>query len=274
MTIGPIILTTDNNLPVLILGGGPAGLTAAHELVKVGRGSVILERDRIVGGIARTESYKGYRFDIGGHRFFTKVNVVRDFWTEVLQEDFLTRPRLSRIYYGHNFYYYPLRLSNVLRNLGAAESFLILLSYLQARISPYPQEDTLEEWVSNRFGSRLYRIFFKTYTEKVWGMPCNQISADWAAQRIKDLSFFTALRNAIFGQRGKTITTLIEQFQYPRLGPGMLWETVQQLVTYAGNPVLLAYKPLLGMGPVQFGVLVAQVIYFITRGGISAVAQV
>lgn len=232
------------NEPVIIIGGGPAGLTAAYQLMKAGRKSVVLEKNAIVGGIARTESYKGYRFDIGGHRFFTKVDQVNALWQEVLGDDFLTRPRMSRIYYQNKFYNYPLRLSNVISNLGLIESFLIFLSYLGAKISPYPQENTLEEWVSNRFGPRLYRTFFKTYTEKVWGMPCHEISAEWAAQRIKGLSFFTAVQNALLGPRNGQIKTLIDQFQYPRLGPGMLWERIQQLLTTAGHSMLLQTEAL------------------------------
>ena len=225
--------------PTVIIGGGPAGLTAAYELMKARRPFVVLEKSAQVGGIARTEVYKGYRFDIGGHRFFTKVDEVHRLWHEVLQDDFLTRPRLSRIYYKNRFYNYPLKISNVLQNLGLLESFRILLSYLRAQAFPHRQPETFEQWVSNRFGTRLYEIFFKTYTEKVWGIPCHEISADWAAQRIKDLSLFSAVRNAVVGPQGNTIKTLIEEFEYPRLGPGMLWERIQQLITTAGHSVLL-----------------------------------
>ena len=186
---------------VVIVGAGPAGLTAAYELCKAGIRSVVLEKDNIVGGIARTVNYKGYHFDIGGHRFFTKVKAVEDMWHEVLGEDFLRCDRLSRIYYNKKFFYYPLRASNALTGLGVCNSFLILLSYLKAQVSPQMPEETFEQWVSNRFGKRLYSIFFKTYTEKVWGIPCSEIRAEWAAQRIKGLSLLAALRNALLKQQ-------------------------------------------------------------------------
>lgn len=228
-----------SQLPVVVIGGGPAGLTAAYQLMKMGQFAIVIERAHRVGGIARTESYKGYRVDIGGHRFFTKVEEVKNIWREVLGEDFLTRPRLSRIYYNHKFFYYPIRLPNVLANLGFFESLLILLSYLYSQLFPYPQENTFEEWVSNRFGHRLFRIFFKTYTEKVWGIPCHQISADWAAQRIRGLSLPAAVRSALFGGQGQTIKTLIDRFEYPRLGPGMLWERLQQMLERNGSQVIM-----------------------------------
>ena len=173
---------------VIVIGGGPAGLTAAYELAKVGIRPIVLEMGARVGGIARTEVFDGYRMDIGGHRFFTKVPEVEAFWYEVLGEDFLTRPRLSRIYYNRKFILYPLRFGDALSKLGVWQSLLVLLSYFHSKILPYRHENTFEEWVSNRFGKRLYRIFFKTYTEKVWGIPCDQLSAQWAAQRIQNLS--------------------------------------------------------------------------------------
>ena len=225
---------------VVIIGAGPAGLTAAYELGKAGVKPIVLEMGSRVGGIARTEVYKGYRMDIGGHRFFTKVTEVEAMWHEVLGDDFLTRPRLSRIYYDRKFILYPLRFVDALSKLGLARSAVILLSYFQSKLFPYRQENNFEEWVSNRFGRRLYRIFFKTYTEKVWGVPCTQLSAQWAAQRIQGLSLPRAVWNAIFGQRGaKNVKSLIEQFNYPRLGPGMLWERTQQIVEARGGEVRL-----------------------------------
>ncbi|HEX3035051.1 MAG TPA: NAD(P)/FAD-dependent oxidoreductase [Thermodesulfobacteriota bacterium] len=229
---------------VVIIGAGPAGLTAAYELHKAGIGSIVLEKDNIVGGIARTVSYKGYLFDIGGHRFFTKVGAVEDMWHEVLGEDFLRRGRLSRIYYNKKFFYYPLRASNALLGLGVWNSFRILLSYLKAQGFPEMPEETFEQWVSNRFGKRLYSVFFKTYTEKVWGIPCSEIRAEWAAQRIKGLSLLSALRNALLKQQnsdnnGAVIKTLIDSFYYPKLGPGMLWEKVTDVVTRNGCNVRL-----------------------------------
>ena len=225
---------------VIIMGGGPAGLTAAYELAKVGIKPIVLEMGARVGGIARTEVFNGYRMDIGGHRFFTKVDEVEAFWQEVLGDDFLTRPRLSRIYYNRKYIMYPLRFGDALGKLGVGQSFLVLMSYFRSKILPYRNERTFEEWVSNRFGKRLYRIFFKTYTEKVWGIPCSELSAEWAAQRIQNLSLPRAVLGAIFGARGaKNVKSLIEQFHYPRLGPGMLWERTQQLIEQRGGEVRL-----------------------------------
>lgn len=225
---------------VVIIGAGPAGLTAAYDLCKEGVSSVVLEKDNVVGGISRTVNYKGYHFDIGGHRFFTKVKAVEAMWHEVLAEgQFLRRNRLSRIYYNKKFFYYPLRASNALLGLGIWNSALIFLSYLRAQLFPEKPEDTFEQWISNRFGKRLYRIFFKTYTEKVWGIPCNQIMAEWAAQRIKGLSLLAAVKNALIQQqsKGDVIKTLIDAFDYPEFGPGMMWETVKQIVERDGSEI-------------------------------------
>jgi len=183
---------------VVIIGGGPAGLTAAYELCKARVASVVLEKDQVVGGLSRTVKYKGYLFDIGGHRFFTKVERVEKLWHEILGErDFLLRQRLSRIFYQKKFFDYPLRIKNVLLGLGLVNSLHILLSYFKSQIFPEKQEETFKQWVCNRFGRRLYYIFFKSYTEKVWGIPCSQISAEWAAQRIKGLSLLSAVKNAL-----------------------------------------------------------------------------
>lgn len=213
---------------VVIVGAGPAGLTAAYELVKQGFQPTVLEKMPKVGGISRTENYNGYHFDIGGHRFYTKVSEVEQLWHEVLQHDFIKVERLSRIYYRHKFFNYPINIVNVIRNLGLWESFKIFLSYLSAQAFPNPTEETLEDWVINRFGKRLYLTFFKTYTEKVWGIPCNQIRAEWAEQRIKGLSFISTLKKAILGSGD--VKSLIEQFEYPKLGPGMMWEAFQRAV--------------------------------------------
>jgi protoporphyrinogen oxidase len=224
---------------VVIIGAGPAGLTAAYELSRHHISSIVLEQHPIVGGHARTEQFKGFHFDIGGHRFFTKVDVVQRLWEDVLNDAFITVPRLSRIYYRNTFFHYPLKLWNVLRGLGLMESIAILLSYVQAQLFPQREEKNLEQWIVNRFGQRLYRTFFKSYTEKVWGMPCADIGADWAAQRIKGLSLLSAVRSALSSSNGNRIKTLIEKFQYPRLGPGMMWETVGKLVEARGSRIEL-----------------------------------
>jgi protoporphyrinogen oxidase len=230
-----------NSSPVVIIGGGPAGLTAGYELMKHGAKSIVLEKADKVGGISRTETYKGYRFDIGGHRFFTKVGEVQAVWKEILGNDFIQTPRMSRIYYDGKFYDYPLSLFKTLKNLGIFQSTMILGSYLKAkakkRLNPDFEPETFEQWVTDCFGERLYRIFFKTYTEKVWGIPCSQIRADWAAQRIKNLSLKRAVLNALFG--GTDAKSLIKKFDYPRLGPGMMWERCQELLELHGSPVQL-----------------------------------
>lgn len=215
---------------VAIIGAGPAGLTAAYLLGKSGVSVQVFEKDpTYVGGISRTESYKGYHFDIGGHRFFSKSQEVEDFWTEILGDELLERPRSSRIFYNKNFFSYPLVAMEALFKLGVFESALCVLSYLQAKVFPIKDPKNFEDWVTNQFGKRLFNIFFKTYTEKVWGIPCNQISADWAAQRIKGLSLSSAIWNALFSNKNKKkgdalIKTLIDSFRYPKTGPGRMWE--------------------------------------------------
>jgi len=226
---------------VVILGAGPAGLTAAYQLCKAGVPCTVLEKDDLVGGLARTVNYKGYRFDIGGHRFFTKVRAVEDLWREILPAaDFMRRKRLSRIYYRGRYFPYPLRLWTTLRNLGVGNSLLILASYARSKMFPSRDEKNVEQWISNRFGRRLYRMFFKTYTEKVWGIPCKEISAEWAAQRIQGLSLRSALRDAVGRAAGRAVPvvrTLIDEFDYPRLGPGMMWERAAEIVTARGASV-------------------------------------
>ncbi|MGF1542579.1 MAG: NAD(P)/FAD-dependent oxidoreductase [Pleurocapsa sp.] len=221
----------------VIIGGGPAGLTAAYELRKHDKKSIVLEKADRVGGISRTETYNGYRFDIGGHRFFTKVGEVEQLWQEVLGDEFIKVPRLSRIYYRNKFFSYPLEPYNALSNLGLINSVLIMWSYFKAKIRPDPIEENFEQWVSNRFGRRLYATFFKTYTEKVWGIPCTEIRADWAAQRIKGLSLKKAIINALFGSNDTK--TLIKEFNYPRLGPGQMWERFQEILDRNDSPVHL-----------------------------------
>ncbi|HEY1576343.1 MAG TPA: NAD(P)/FAD-dependent oxidoreductase [Terracidiphilus sp.] len=232
-----------NDAEVVIMGAGPAGLTAAYELSKNGIQTLVLESDNLVGGIARTANYKGYLFDMGGHRFFTKVSLVEEMWKEVLGRDLIKRPRASRIYYRNKFFQYPLEPMNALSGLGVLEAVHCGISYLKAQCFPAKPEDDFETWVSNRFGKRLFQIFFKTYTEKVWGMRCREIKAEWAAQRIKDLSLLTVVWNALKPRaaipRDKVIRTLIHEFLYPRKGPGMMWERTRDIVEARGSKVLL-----------------------------------
>ena len=223
---------------VVIIGGGPAGLTAGYELTKHDVQPVVLEQYDKVGGLARTENYKDYHFDMGGHRFFTKSEPVNQMWQEVLGDEFLRRPRLSRIFYQDKFFFYPLKIRNALSGLGLWQAILIVLSFIRWQIFPYKKEESLEQWVTNRFGKRLFEIFFKTYTEKVWGIPCSELKAEWAAQRIKNLSLKSALMSMVV-KPGDSITTLIEEFHYPRYGPGMLWTEVKRQIEKREGKVLL-----------------------------------
>jgi len=228
---------------VLIIGAGPAGLTAAYELSKSGVTSTILESDTVVGGISRTGEYKGYGFDVGGHRFFTKVSLVEKMWNDVLGDDLITRPRLSRIYYRGKFFQYPIEPMNALMGLGIFESIHCGVSYVMAQLFPEKPETNFEAWVSNRFGRRLFQVFFKSYTEKVWGIPCREIGADWAAQRIKGLSFKSLIMDALRPKKkqdkSKVIKTLINEFLYPRKGPGMMWTRTRDIVESRGSKVIM-----------------------------------
>jgi protoporphyrinogen oxidase len=225
--------------PVIVIGGGPAGLTAGYLMAKQGKPVIVLESTDQVGGIARTEVRDGYRFDLGGHRFFTKATEVDDLWHEIMKEEFLKRPRQSRIYWNKKFLEYPLQGMDVIRKLGAVELTRVGTSYLWAAVKPKGEELTVEQWVSNRFGKRLYQLFFKTYTEKVWGVPCSELRAEWAAQRIKGLSFFSAAKSAFLGNRGNKIKSLISEFNYPRYGPGQMWEQMTADIRAHGGEVRL-----------------------------------
>jgi protoporphyrinogen oxidase len=234
---------------VAVIGAGPAGLTAAYALTKERVPVTVLEADpQSVGGISRTVVYKGFRFDIGGHRFFSKSREVEELWSEILPDDMLERPRSSRIYYRGKFFSYPLRPFEALQKLGPIEAALCVASYAKARLNPVPEPKNFEDWVTNQFGERLFRIFFKTYTEKVWGMSCREISADWAAQRIKGLSLGTAVLSALKAARAPSddrsavVKTLIDTFRYPRHGPGMMWEACAEKVRRAGGQVLLGRR--------------------------------
>ncbi|MFN7917496.1 MAG: NAD(P)/FAD-dependent oxidoreductase [Vicinamibacterales bacterium] len=226
----------------VVIGGGPAGLTAAYELTKAGHTVTVLEADDIVGGISRTAQYKGFRFDIGGHRFFTKIAPVEALWHEILGDEFISVPRMSRIHYNGKFFDYPLKAANALSGLGVINAVRIVLSYMWWHYKPYPVEENFEQWVTNRFGKRLFEIFFKTYTEKVWGLSCTEIRAEWAAQRIQGLSLAKAILNATpLNRRAAGIKTLIHEFQYPRLGPGQMWEMAAEKIEQRGNRVLMKH---------------------------------
>lgn len=228
-----------NQRKTVVMGAGPSGLSAGYELSKAGENVVIFEKELQVGGISKTINYKDSYFDLGGHRFFTKISEVNSLWFEVLgSELFIERPRLSRIYYNNRFFYYPLRPLNAIVGMGILNIFSIVLSLVESKLFPRKPEISFEDWVSNRFGWRLYSIFFKTYTEKVWGIPCSRIGADWAEQRIKGLSLIKAVINAFFKGRNK-VKTLIDSFHYPVLGPGMMYQVMADKIERLGGQVVL-----------------------------------
>ncbi len=234
---------------VVIIGAGPAGLTAAYQLGKAGHTATVLESDDVVGGISRTVVADGYRFDIGGHRFFTKVAEVENLWHEILpDEDFMLRPRSSRIYYQGKFFDYPLKPVKALRTLGVVEAIRCALSFLWVRVRPPKDQSTLEGYVAANYGWRLYEHFFKTYSTKVWAVPPSEISADWGAQRIKGMTLWGAVwepikaRFATQRDKSKQVTSLIEEFQYPKLGPGMMWERCTELVQDQGSKVVFGAR--------------------------------
>ncbi|MEH3100370.1 NAD(P)/FAD-dependent oxidoreductase [Sphingomonas adhaesiva] len=235
---------------VAIVGAGPAGLTAGYLLTRAGYSVAIIEKDaHYVGGISRTVEHNGFRFDIGGHRFFSRSREVVDLWNEILPDDFIERPRMSRIYYEGKFYSYPLRAFEALGNLGIVRSTLCMASFAKARMFPKRDIRSFEDWTVNAFGRKLFSIFFKTYTEKVWGMPCDEMSADWAAQRIKGLSLWGAVvdglkRSLGLNKRpndGMQTKTLLETFRYPRLGPGMMWDAARDRIVERGGQVLMGH---------------------------------
>jgi protoporphyrinogen oxidase len=270
-----------NQKKAIIIGAGPAGLTAAYELLtRTGIKPVIVEKGDYLGGISRTVEYKGNRIDIGGHRFFSKSDRVMEWWLKMLplqsaadgrvgikyhqmerqlsasatgpdpataERVMLLRGRKSRIYYLRQFFDYPISLSvDTLLKLGLWRTVRIGVSYLQSSLFPIKNERTLEQFLINRFGRELYATFFQSYTEKVWGVPCDQISAEWGAQRIKGLSIWTTLAHAFrkllskgnkdIAQKG-TETSLIEQFLYPKFGPGQLWEEVARRIVELGGEI-------------------------------------
>jgi protoporphyrinogen oxidase len=276
----------DSKSNIIIIGAGPAGLTAALELVRAGHKPIVIEADNQVGGISKTINHQGNRMDLGGHRFFSKSDWVMDWWQDILPLSsdaqaaaiagtsisyqnrartlgastrlpsdpdavMLIRPRLSRIYYLRKFFDYPVKLNlNTIRNLGLIRIALIGSSYCLSQLFPRKPESTLEDFLINRFGNRLYRTFFKDYTEKVWGVACDQISAEWGAQRIKGLSITKALVHAVrqwfsrdaSAQQTQTETSLIERFLYPKYGPGQMWEEVCRQAAAGGARILFNHR--------------------------------
>ncbi len=232
-------MTHDTSQTTLVLGGGPAGLTAGYLLGQANRSALVFEAEDQVGGIAKTVERDGYRFDLGGHRFFTKSIEVDTLWHEVLGDEFLRRPRMSRIYWNNRYLDYPLRGPDVIRKLGPIELARCMASYGRAALRRNKVDDSLEDWVSNRFGRRLFELFFKSYTEKVWGVPTTEIRAEWAAQRIKGLSFFSAAKAAFFGNKDNKVKSLISEFNYPRFGPGQMWEAMRGAIEEQGGEVRL-----------------------------------
>jgi len=223
---------------LVVIGAGPAGLTAAVEAGRLGFHAIVVEKNARVGGLARTESYNGFLFDLGGHRFFTKLDWVDAWWRDMIGGAFLRRPRLSRIFYSGTFFSYPPNFINAVSGLGAIEGLRIALSYLKAQFFPARPVVTFENWVSNNFGKRLFSIFFESYTEKVWGISCTELRAEWAAQRIKNMSLKTILRSMLVHTR-REVTSLIEEFDYPSWGPGMMWRSAAERVETQGGEVLV-----------------------------------
>lgn len=221
------------------MGAGPAGLGAAFELSRKGVEAIVVEKDNVVGGISRTLKYKGYYFDEGGHAFFSRNQEISEIWHALLGSSLAKIQRLSRIYYQGKYFDFPLKPGNALLGMGLWGSMAVLGSYLKSRVFPYDKEETFEEWVSNRFGKRLYQIFFKTYTEKLWGIPCSQIGAEWARQRIGGVSLFSALRHAFLGRGESRTDILTGQLRYPLLGPGMMYEAMKTKIEKMGSSVVL-----------------------------------
>lgn len=227
---------------VVVIGAGPAGLSAAYELQKHGARSLILEAEKQIGGIAKTVEFEGFRFDLGGHRFFTKIPAIRELWDEILGDRFMVRPRISRIFYRNKLFHYPLRPISAMRQLGPATALAVAASYLWARLFPQRPENDFQTWVSNRFGRRLYEMFFETYTEKVWGAPCTEISADWAAQRIRDLSLWRVLTEPFRRRGNRQSHSLIQQFNYPPRGPQEMWDEFARRLTAGGQTIITGQR--------------------------------
>ena len=226
---------------LIIIGAGPAGLTAAYELSESNNKVLLIEKKSQVGGLAETKVFGSYRYDIGPHRFYTKNEEVYKLFLEMLGSDAVEVDRKTRILFNNSYFDYPLTPLNALFGLGLAESVVIGFSYLFARVKSYfsiSKINNFEDWVVDKFGKKLFNNFFKNYTEKVWGIDCKDIGSDWAAQRIKGLSLSTAIKFALFPNSKKRPKTLVDKFYYPRLGAGMLWEKFEEIIEKQNVPVL------------------------------------
>jgi len=227
---------------VYIIGAGPAGMACAYTLANGGQPAVVIEGEKDVGGLCQTIEYSGYLFDIGGHRFLSKSDLINTIWQEVMGEDLLKVRRLSRIFYRKRFFDYPLSFLNTFWNLGPLESFRCIASYGYCRLIKPGNDQTFEGWIINRFGRRLYEIFFDTYTRKVWAVPCKAISADWAVQRIRGLSLGVAIKKALLGARSRGPKTLAEEFLYPKKGPGQFYVKLKKSLVNLGSQFLFEKK--------------------------------
>jgi len=229
-------------MKIAIIGAGASGMTAAYELSKEIGGKLatvdVFEKSASVGGLSKSISLWNQRVDLGPHRFFSKDSSINELWLEVVQKDYEIIDRQTRIYYNKRFFDYPIRAFNALSGLGIFEATRCLFSYMAARINPPKDTSTFEGWVISRFGFRLYNIFFKTYSERLWGIPCNELDSDFASQRIKKLSLFEAIKNALFPGKGNTHATLVEQFAYPVGGTGSVYESMQRFIEAKGGRVM------------------------------------
>lgn len=224
---------------IAVIGAGPAGITAAYQLTKAGFEVHVYESSDRVGGLSKTIELWNQKVDLGPHRFFSNDSKVNKVWLEVVGKDYKMVDRLTRIYYKKKFYFYPLKPFDALFKLGIGTAFICVMSYFKQRIAPTKQDGSFETWVIGRFGYRLYSIFFKTYSEKLWGISCKELDEDFAAQRIKKLSLFEAVKNAIFKSKKNKHKTLVDQFAYPIGGTGMVYERMKEFVEKNGGQVYL-----------------------------------
>lgn len=229
---------------VLIIGAGPAGISCAYELAKENISSLLIEKESFAGGICRTIDYQGFKFDIGGHRFFSRSKAINNLWHYVLGEEFLSRRRKSRIFFNDNFFTYPLKLPEAALKIGLPRSLFIFADYLKAQFSfPKNNDDNFQDWIIKRFGRRLFELFFKSYTEKVWGISCKEISSEWAEQRIEGMSLFSLLKKSLLGMKQRELKTLLDSFYYPKYGAGQMYERMLEIALQNGARVKYNCEP-------------------------------